>query len=62
MNALAVENYQVRAPKETRDGVIDLFSGTWICKEHETTMKVGHECPFCVVDQRGIEAMDDLVF
>lgn len=63
MNALAVENYpEPQESKETRDGVIDLFSGTWVCTDHEMTMKVGRECPFCAVEAHGLDVLDELAF
>lgn len=63
MNALAVvRSEKVRQLNETREGVIDLFSGTWVCTEHGTTMKVGRECAFCAVDAHGDEVLDALAF
>lgn len=63
MNALAVVRSQkVARVNETREGVIDLFSGTWLCSEHNTTMKVGRECAFCAVETHGDEILDSLAF
>jgi hypothetical protein len=53
----AVRRVQV---EELNDGVIDLFSGTWICETHETKMKPGIECAFCAVERDGIGVLDRL--
>ncbi|GAA2554816.1 hypothetical protein GCM10010423_64990 [Streptomyces levis] len=45
---------------DLNDGVIDLFSGVWICQTHETKMKPGNECAFCAVDREGMEVLQHL--
>jgi len=51
----------IRATDEDlNDGVIDLFSGVWICVTHETKMKPGHECAFCAVESNGLDVLDRL--
>lgn len=61
MNAVAVSRL-IEQDHEVREGVIDLFSGTWTCVEHNLTLKVGRECAFCAVDKHGVEVLDALAF
>lgn len=35
---------------EFAEGSINIFSGTWVCTEHNQTLKAGRECAFCVSD------------
>lgn len=46
--------------QEFAEGLIDLFSGTWECEEHQTQMRVAVPCPFCAVEEHGIEILDEL--
>lgn len=46
--------------QEFVEGEIDLFAGTWECKEHGMTMRVTVPCPFCAVEDHGHEILKDL--
>ena len=48
------------ANEDLNDGVIDLFSGVWICENHDTKMYPGIECSFCAVERNGIDVLDEL--
>lgn len=52
MTAMPVEN------TELSEGVIDLFTGVWICEEHRTKMKPGKPCAFCEVETNGFELLE----
>ena len=38
---------------EFAEGTVDLASEVWFCVEHETTMHIGRECPWCQYDLLG---------
>lgn len=38
---------------EFAEGTLDFASDVWHCTTHETSIKVGEECPFCVHDALG---------
>lgn len=58
MTAMYVE--PVSTDEELSEGVIDLFSGIWICDDHRTKMKPGQPCAFCAVELRGIEILEKI--
>lgn len=55
----ATMSVPMEAP-EVSEGVIDLFSGVWICDDHGTKMKPGHACAFCAVETNGFDVLDKL--
>lgn len=46
--------------EELSEGVIDLFSGVWICEDHRTKMHAGQPCAFCAVELNGMEVLEKL--
>jgi hypothetical protein len=43
---------------EFAEGTLDLASGVWFCADHQTSIKVGQECAFCVHDELGPDGFD----
>lgn len=43
---------------EFAEGTLDLASDLWFCGEHETSIKVGQDCPFCKYEELGPAAFE----
>lgn len=54
MTAMAAET------TEFAEGLIDFCAGTWVCGEHDTTMRVDVPCSFCAVEEHGVEILEEL--
>lgn len=57
---MAMATSKATAQDQVAEGVIDLFAGVWVCTEHHTRMRAGHQCSFCAVEAHGIEVLDVL--
>lgn len=58
MTAMYVE--PISTDEEISEGVIDLFSGVWVCDDHRTKMHAGQPCAFCAVELNGLSVLDKL--